>query len=313
MKLKAILSLVLAGLSTSSAFAFPVGRTVSLDFFRAPAKRSLRGDKVNFEGIVALSNCSGAIVRYETGRPSDQAMVLTNGHCNEGGLIDPGTFLMNEATNRQFAVLDPADGRSLGRITAEKIIYGTMTKTDITLYRVKETYQQIMDKFRVRPLTLASRQAAEGTKIEIVSGYWKTGYSCAIDYFVDTLKEDAWTMRNSIKYTQPGCHTIHGTSGSPIVAAGTDKVIGINNTGNDDGEKCTMDNPCEIDRNGKVTVQKGASYGQNIYYLYSCIDSQDRFDLKIKGCRLPGGDAANTPNIRRVSLRAPHGASRSHR
>jgi V8-like Glu-specific endopeptidase len=280
-------------LTAASAVAMPLDPTVSLDTFRSPALRSdLRA--VNFEGIVALSNCSGALVRYESSIDDDQAMVLTNGHCNEGGFIDPGAFVLNSPSHRSFAVLEPSSGRSLGNVQAEKILYATMTKTDITLYRVKQTYREIAAKFHVRPLTLSSRIMPRGEKIEIVSGYWKKGYACAIDYLVDTLKEDQWTWRNSIRYTRPGCETIHGTSGSPIIVAGSDQVVGINNTGNDDGEKCTMDNPCDVSRDGTVTVEKGVSYGQQIALIYSCLDSQLRLDLKTPTCALPGGAMAGS-------------------
>jgi hypothetical protein len=105
-------------------------------------------------------------------------------------------------------------------------------------------------------------------------------------------------MRNSIRYTRPGCETIGGTSGSPIVAAGTLTVVGINNTGNENGEKCTMDNPCEVSRDGTVLAEKGVSYGQNIALIYSCLDSQLRLDLKLPNCRLPGGAMAGTPSLR---------------
>ena len=289
--------------ASASAFAFPVDPTISLETFRTTPRSAafftganLRA--INFEGIVALSNCSGALVRYEGSRDDDQAMVLTNGHCNEGGLIDPDAFILNEASSRGFAVLEPSSGNSLGNIEAEKILYATMTKTDITLYRVKDTFRQIAEKFHVRPLTLASKQALPGQKIEIVSGYWKRGYACAIDYLVNTIKEDQWTWRNSIRYTRPGCETIHGTSGAPIVAAGSDQVIGINNTGNDNGEQCTLDNPCEIDANGKIIAEKGVSYGEQVALIYSCLDSQMRLDLKIPTCRLPGGAQAGSPTFR---------------
>lgn len=300
-----------AGLFAASAFALPVNPTVSLESFRRlPAKRpafvlpngNLRA--INFEGIVALSNCSGSIVRYESSLEDDQAMVLTNGHCIESGFIEPGAFVLNELSSRSFAVLEPSSGRSLGNVQAEKILYATMTKTDLTLYRLKQTFREISAKFRIRPLTLVSRPTNPGQKIEIVSGYWKRGYTCAVEYFVDTIKEDKWTWRNSIRYTRPGCETIGGTSGSPIVAAGTDQVVGVNNTANEDGGKCTMNNPCEVDAGGKVLVEEGVSYGQQIALVYSCLDSQLRFDLKTPTCRLPGGVQSGSSSIRVATKRA---------
>ncbi|HAR43137.1 MAG TPA: hypothetical protein DCS07_11005 [Bdellovibrionales bacterium] len=102
------------------------------------------------------------------------------------------------------------------------------------------------------------------------------------------LREDKWTWSDSILYRQPGCQTIHGTSGAPIIDTETYEVVGINNTGNDAGERCTMNNPCEIDADGNITVTFGASYGQQIYWIYNCLNSQNEFELSRPGCLLPG-------------------------
>ncbi|MBC7464820.1 MAG: serine protease, partial [Bdellovibrio sp.] len=80
--------------------------------------------------------------------------------------------------------------------------------------------------------------------------------------------------------------TIGGTSGSPITKAGTKIVIGINNTGNEDGQKCTMNNPCEIDLQGNITFTKGVSYGQQTYQIYSCLNTARELDLTVQGCLL---------------------------
>ena len=37
--------------------------------------------QVDFAGTVALSNCSGSLVRFAASQPTDPAMALTNGHC----------------------------------------------------------------------------------------------------------------------------------------------------------------------------------------------------------------------------------------
>ena len=66
-----------------------------------------------------------------------------------------------------------------------------------------------------------------------------------IDKFIFMVKEANWTFKDSIRYTD-GCDTIGGTSGSPIIEAGTRTVIGVNNSANESGRKCTMNNPCEI-------------------------------------------------------------------
>ncbi len=294
LKFKGLSLLLISGFFAAPAFAIPRAPRVSLESFRMGVGQT----DVNFEGIVALDDCSGSIVRYESSRDDDQAMVLTNGHCNENGMPDPGTFSMNVASNREFVVLAPIGAKALGKINAEKILYSTMTKTDITMYRLKLTYRDIFTKFAIHPLTLSSKAANPGTNIEIVSGYWKRGYACAIEYMVDTLEEAGWTMRNSIRYSRPGCEIIGGTSGSPIVNAGSRTMIGINNTINENGQQCTMDNPCEKNRDGSVIATKGVGYGQQTALIYSCLDSQLRLDLSLATCRLPGGAQAGAPSFR---------------
>jgi len=240
----------------------------------------------DFEGIVGLSNCSGSIIQFEHARDSDPALVLTNGHCFEGGFAEPGQFTYGVASSRSFNVLD-SGAQVLGQVEANLVVYSTMTKTDITLYRLTETYADIKAKFNVRPLILSSQHPKASDKMEVISGYWKKGYSCSIENFVNQLKEADWTFVDSIRYSRPGCETIGGTSGSPILLEGTRTVIGINNTGNEDGERCTMDNPCEVDANGNVTFEKGLSYGQQTYWIYTCLNANNEVDLAVPGCLLP--------------------------
>ena len=124
------------------------------------------------------------------------------------------------------------------------------------------------------------------TQIEIISGYWEKGYSCAIDAFVQTLKEGDWTFTDAIRYT-PECDTIGGTSGSPIIEKGTRNVIAINNTHNVNGRECTINNPCEVLPNGDIFARKDLRYGQQTYNVYSCLDRDFKFDLSLEGCALP--------------------------
>jgi len=100
------------------------------------------------------------------------------------------------------------------------------------------------------------------------------------------MKEDVWTFTDSVRYTQ-GCDTIGGTSGSPIIARGERRVVAINNTSNESGRRCTMNNPCEIDEAGQITVRKGVRYGQQTYQTYSCLTPDFRIDVNLPGCELP--------------------------
>ena len=239
----------------------------------------------NFEGIVALSNCSGSLIRLENSKDSDFAMVLTNGHCLESGMPRANTFVVNQPSTRRFTLLDASAGNA-GTVTASKVMYSTMTRTDMTVYKLNETYAQILTKSGIHPLTLSSAHPNVGQNLEVISGYWKSGYSCSIEAFVGTLKEDNWTFTDSIRYSHPGCEVIGGTSGSPILAAGTRTVIGVNNTINENGDRCTMNNPCEVDANGNVMAREGIGYAQQTYWLYACLDENHEINLSAPACQL---------------------------
>lgn len=276
-----LLSIIFVSYSFSfSAFALPINKDL-----KSVILPESFGVNYDFEGIVALSNCSGSLIQLEGAPDSDLGLILTNGHCFEGGFAKPGTFFYHKPSTRTFTLLNP-QGSNLGKVTATEAVYATMTRTDMTIYKLKETYAEIKSKYAVRPFTLSSERAKESDPIEVISGYWRRGYSCGIEAFVNELREDKWTMTDSIRYSRPGCETIGGTSGSPVVRAGTKIVIGVNNTGNESGEKCTMNNPCEVDSSGSISYVKGYSYGQQTYWIYSCLNANREIDLAVPGCLL---------------------------
>jgi V8-like Glu-specific endopeptidase len=271
---------------SSQAFAFPKPR-FHMDGQRfAQISPSGNFRAATFHSIVALSNCSGSFVRFVNSNPADKGMVMTNGHClDDAGFIQPGEVRVDVPASRSFALLSD-DGNETGVLRADRVLVATMTKTDITLYRLTQTYAEIAQQYGVQPLVISAVHPQLGTPIAVVSGYWKKIYSCQIDKFIYELHEADWTFKDSVRYSTPGCETIGGTSGSPIINVATGEVIGINNTGNDNGEKCTMDNPCEVDENGNVTVILHASYGQQTFWLYSCLDQNRKFNLNLPGCVL---------------------------
>ncbi|TDB98791.1 serine protease [Actinomadura sp. 7K534] len=247
----------------------------------APAPRA----EVDFTGIVALSNCSGSIVRGPRTRDTDRALVMTNGHCLETGMPGAGEVIVDQDSSRTFTLLDRTGTKELGTLRATRIEYATMTDTDVAVYRLDTTYAAIRKRHGVPALRLSAARPHDGTEIRVVSGYWRTIYGCKIDDTVHRLREADWTWRNSIRYT-PECQTIGGTSGSPIVDARTRHVVGVNNTGNENGERCTLNNPCEVDRNGNVTVRQGINYGQQTYQLARCLGKGNDVVLDRK-CALP--------------------------
>ena len=264
----------------SSAQALPLFGNFPQEF----ANDNEAARNFDFRGIVGISDCSGSLVRFDDSQDSDAAMVLSNGHCV--GMIAPGTVLLNTRSNKSFTILNQS-AKNLGTVTAQKIIYATMTDTDLSLFLLKETFQNIESKFNIKPLTLARTAPVVGTNIEVISGYWKRGFSCAIESTVPTLKEADWTWSDSIRYSRPGCEVIGGTSGSPVIEAGTRTVIAVNNTVNESGKQCAMNNPCEVAADGTRFAQKGYGYAQQTFWLYSCRNADGAIDLNTAGCRLP--------------------------
>ncbi|MFF2195032.1 serine protease [Streptomyces sp. NPDC058157] len=267
----AVLSLLLTGAAATPAVA------------QAPAPQ--RAAAVTYAGTVALSNCSGSVVRTPGSQPNDPALVLSNGHCLETGFPGPGEVLVNRASSRSFSLLN-ASGSKVATLRASKVAYGTMTDTDVSLYQLTQTYAQIQSKYGIAALTLDDARPAQGSSIKVVSGYWKRTYSCSVDGFAYRLKEGEWTWKDSVRYTS-SCNTIGGTSGSPVIDTTTGKVVAVNNTGNEDGQRCTDNNPCEVDQAGNVTVRQGINYAQQTYILVPCIGAGNQVDLSRPGCTLP--------------------------
>ncbi|MFE0703126.1 serine protease [Streptomyces sp. NPDC058872] len=274
----ALLALLLAGAATAPAAASTSPEAT------APV-RTTQTTAVDFAGTVALSNCSGSVVRTPTSLPSDPALVLSNGHCLESGFPAAGEVIEDQRSSRSFSLLN-SSGSKVGTLRADRIAYATMTDTDISLYRLTKTYAQIQSRYGISALTLDDAHPTAGTAIKVVSGYWKRIYSCDIDGFVYRMQEGQWTWKDSVRYTS-SCNTIGGTSGSPVIDATTGKVVAVNNTGNESGGSCTLNNPCEIDENGNVTVRQGINYAQETYTIVPCIGAGNVIDLNRAGCLLP--------------------------
>ncbi|MDQ0811526.1 V8-like Glu-specific endopeptidase [Streptomyces sp. B3I7] len=279
-----LLALAIAGAGAAPTAAATPASAPAPEAVTAPAAAPAL-QAVDYAGTVALSNCSGSVVRLPASTDSDPALVLTNGHCLETGFPEPGEVIVDQASSRSFTLLNSA-GSGVATLRASKVAYSTMTDTDITLYQLTRTYAQIKSSYGIGALTLNDTHPAAGTAIKVVSGYWKRIYTCAIDGFAYRLKEGDWTWKDSVRYTS-ACDTIGGTSGSPVVDTATGKVVAVNNTGNEDGERCTENNPCEVDENGTVTVREGINYAEETYGIPACFGAGNRLNLNASGCTLP--------------------------
>lgn len=245
----------------------------------------LEPSEYDFTGIIELSNCSGSLIRYTTSESTDRALVLTNGHCNQGGFPDPGEVLYGVPSRRSLYLLNSRGSRAMD-LRAQKIVYGTMTGTDMLIYELEQTYGEIFERTGQEGLLLSPTRAEQGISIEVISGYWVRGYACNLESFPYRMRESNWEWHDSLRYSRPGCEVIGGTSGSPVVDRATRMVVGVNNTINENGYRCSRNNPCEIDKHGTVFYQKGIGYAQQTYWVYTCLNENREVDLSRSGCLL---------------------------
>ncbi|MFM9447234.1 serine protease [Streptomyces acidiscabies] len=286
----AFFALALAGVGAAPAVAAPDASAATVGkIATAPASAQTEAapalKAVTLAGTVALSNCSGSVIRFPNSLDTDPALVMSNGHCLTAGFLDPGEVVVNQASSRTFGLLNSA-GTQVATLRASKIAYATMTDTDVSIYQLTSTYATIRNNYGISPLTVQNTHPTVGTAITVASGYWKRLYSCNVDGFVYRLKEGDWTWKDSVRYTS-ACQTIGGTSGSPVVDQATGNVVAVNNTGNEDGAQCTVNNPCEVTESGTVTVRKGINYAQETYQIPACFTTGNQLNLNASGCILP--------------------------
>ncbi|WP_326565255.1 trypsin-like serine protease [Amycolatopsis rhabdoformis] len=235
------------------------------------------------EGAVNLGSCAGSLVRKADSRPDDPALLLTNGHCIAGDHPAVGSAVTDRAEARDLAVLS-ASGAVKTALHTTKLLYATMTGTDVALYQVDKTYAQLAGA-GAKVFELATREPQQADQIDVLSGTHRKAWACAVANIVPELREGGYTQHQAIQYSED-CVPGSGDSGSPVLDPRTGQVVGIHNTSNGLGGVCTVDNPCEVDQDGKVTVHMGRSYGQQTAGIPACLGAGSTVDLSLAGCGL---------------------------
>ncbi|WP_445401130.1 trypsin-like serine protease [Streptomyces sp. LE64] len=239
----------------------------------------------NVEGAVELNGCVGSVVRAPAARPRDRALLLTNGHCVDGERPAPGTALVNRPADFPVPI---ADRQGYPRTTAraERLLYATMTGTDVALYRLDRTYAQL-ESARAKVFRLASTPTRAGDPLTMA--YTSRRFTCTAEAVVPQLREGAHRMVDAIRYaTDEGCDPWPGTSGSALLAPDGTTIVGVHNTHNRDGEECTDDNPCEVAPDGTTTAVAGRAYGQQVHLIGACLGKGSTLALSRADCTLTG-------------------------
>jgi Trypsin-like peptidase domain len=257
----------------------------------------------NFRGIISIFSCSAALVRWPQSRPHDLALLLTNGHCyapSDKTKVDR-EVIVNRRDNRPVTLLK-RDGSDLVTLHTSRVIYSTSFKTDVGLYRLKLTYVQIRHRYHVPALTLSDHPPQPSAKVLMPSGFSKKVYSCTLNGFAYRLFNDTFDWRHSLRFAPSStCRTIHGTSGSPVLDPTTRTVLGVNNAINLSPPQCASGavcgarssaldcsvSLCERSKAGRVTQHVHRRYGQQTWWLTTCVGTDRVLDLDLTGCLLP--------------------------
>jgi hypothetical protein len=225
----------------------------------------------------------GSVVRTATAAPDDPALLLTNGHCVEGQLPEPGSALVDRPSDRKVGISD-AEGYDQATAHANRLVYATMTGTDVALYRLDKTYAQLAAE-GAKVFQLTTDRMRTGDRVKMMAG--ARPRNCAVDAVLAHLREGGYQLDNSIRYAiSPDCDVFPGMSGSALLAPDGTTVVGVHNTTNRDGEQCTTDNPCEVGPDGTETAVKGRSYGQQVDMIAACLTTGSTLNLSHHGCRL---------------------------
>lgn len=228
-------------------------------------------------GKVDVNNCMGTVVRTATTKTTAPALVLTNGHCAETRPA-PGRALIDRPAKGTVTIAD-REGYPQATAKIKRLVYATMTGTDVALYRIDKTYAQLT-KEGAKIFQLTTKPLNASTVEVLTSPYRQT---CKVEAVVPHLREGGYQQDNSLRYVQTDdCWLGPGNSGGALLAG--DTVVGIHNTTNRDGQRCTEDNPCEVGKDGQVTVRKGRSYAQQVNDIPACLTPYAQLDLS--ACKL---------------------------
>ncbi|WP_157829568.1 S1 family peptidase [Nocardioides alpinus] len=237
-----------------------------------------------FAGTARLPGCSGAVVRWASALDDDPAVVLTNAHCVRYPFLGARDVLVDV---KQFKPIELLGGRGDIAMTVRgtSLRYASMYRTDLAVYELRETYADLAAG-GVTPIALSATGPSRGDAIRIPSGYWTEQRTCTTTGTAYRVHEREWDWWRSIRLPAlDGCRIRGGYSGSPIVSQSTGEVVGIANTGYIGGRRC-IDSACEENRRGTVRMVRDMNYGQQTWWLNTCIGADRRFDLSVAGCKL---------------------------
>jgi hypothetical protein len=227
--------------------------------------------------------CSGSLVEFNRA-PDAKAVMITNGHCSRANLLEPGEVIKDVPYVRPTAPISVGTRQGFRGVTVARVLYGTMTGSDVALIELNQTYKQLTN-LGAKVYPIANKDPAVGTLTRIVSGFWKERQDCTIISRAATLLEGGWTFKDAFAFND-ACRIRGGYSGTPVVDPASNEVVAVVNTVNERGADCAVNSPCELGPDGKRVAYPNRGYAQRVTDIPACISASGELDLRANGCRL---------------------------
>lgn len=277
-------------------FAFVISAVLASysTFASGPSSAGTPASNDELRGMATLS-CSGSLVRLN--RNADQnAVLLTNGRCAKRNFISPDDAVVDGVYDRGEVSVYFGDSEP-EVVAVTRVMYAAMSESDVALIELAASYAELEARgAKVFDISDSNDDSTVGTSVLMISGYTKQKQVCTITKEVSVLLEDVWSTRNQTRF-DANCIIAGGWAGSPMIDPLTQKIIGVVNTSNTQGENCTLDNPCEVDGKSKRMAVLGRTYGQKISGLNDCVSNAGEIDLALSGCKLLAPKALGTKSI----------------
>ncbi len=261
---------------------------------------SANNDDLAYSGVGYLDydGCTASLIKT-SGNDNRPAYLVTNGHCAINP-PDPSKVIYKdqdaldiEANVSFFYYKKRIQAGTTLKFATDKVVFYSMLNTDIALIRLKSTNFQELTAKGVKSYELAAR-AASGTPIYNIavpqSGVTDINLKIASCFLGDSvsLEEGDFSFNDSFRFTQ--CSIVGGSSGSPIFAKESNKIIGLVNTTANDADlykdDCSLNKPCEVAADGSKKTSLGINYGQFIDLIAGCFNSEGFYDYKQTDCKI---------------------------
>lgn len=244
-------------------------RTIFLFLFTLLSSHMALAAPAAYDAMAKIRNCSASVIQFEGQKDSDNVLLLTNGHCVSCNLSTTDAII-NQPYSDVVTLYRGNTPLIVGSLSIDQIVYATMTNTDLAILRTDLSYQNLQDKLRLAPRKISNQLPEKNDAVSVTSGHLEQHYRCQVDDIINAVREDQWQWHPAVRLKpSEACQIKPGASGAPVMN-NEGKIVALINTGNQEGQSCTLNNPCEIDASGQISVNKGAVYAVDTRMLNAC-------------------------------------------